>query len=175
VLIGFFTPYTARFWPNSDIRSLVLAWHFEDEWRTLLEMAEKTSYTHIIWSNNGISKAGVRSNDNIDWDSNPDISTLIDTAKNYGMEALILIRLRDHWTIDGPGDSWVKYSETGHAKLIRINSYYQFSNTGEGTVCSRELIEASDFGRCYLVLFDNWVLQKEWITDDYPLYSNGET
>lgn len=77
-------PFTAKFWPRSYEQEFVLLWLNEDDWLHLLDLAEQTPYTIIVWAESGFVQVGIRTKDGILWELEPEIGELISAAKEAG-------------------------------------------------------------------------------------------
>lgn len=166
------TPVAVKLWPRSYTQDFVLLWLNKGDWIDLLELAEKTPYTHITWIDSELIQAGTRTKNGIHWEEKPEISELISAARDYGIYSFDFQYYRGNWGITGLGDVWVKSSN--QEEIISVNSYYQYGGKLDGKRCSTKLIEAESAGRCHKRLFGGWILYKEWITTPNPFYGLNE-
>lgn len=171
-LVATTIPFTAKFWPRSYEQELALLWLNEDDWLHLLDLAKKTPYTNIVWAKSEFAQAGIRTKDGIRWELEPEIGELTSAAEEVGISAINFQYYSGHWTISGLPDGW--FSSSNPAKMISVNSYYQYGGKLVGKKCSTEVIEAENSGLCHKSLFGDWVLYKEWITTPNPLYGSNE-
>ncbi|RUO38603.1 hypothetical protein CWE13_02860 [Aliidiomarina shirensis] len=172
-------PWHVKWWPPGYMAHHVNLWLREAEIKELLVLAEDTPYDRIFWINSDIggdlnntgstSMADIHNADigAFQQVQNPDISALTAVAKSAQISGFYLFKRQGIWTIEGYHDV---LNHSDGSKHVIVHSFYQHGGPAEGNRCSREIIEASDSGRCHIKLFGKWVMQKSWVSvEDTPI------
>ena len=151
--------------PSSDFKMKLRLFIHKDKLENLIELADKTEYTHITWLKGELLKAGVREENQIIWDDSPDIDNIISKAESYDYNFIDLTKDKNNnWYLVGYTKTlFLKDSST---KTKNIRTEYSYGNTPKYEQCSKILISDIANGQCFVYLSENWFLHRYWVTID---------
>lgn len=134
----------------------------------LISILDTTEYTNIFWVKGRELKAGIRTEEGLNWDKTPALKAFINKAEEYNYQNLLTSKNRyGNWLLSGYKE--IEFLNGAHTQQKTMTVDYSYGKEPELTLCNSKVIVSSTEGQCYLPLFDKWYIYKYWFTYDMEI------
>ncbi|WP_194756668.1 hypothetical protein [Aliidiomarina indica] len=153
LILAFFNPHL---WASNHVRNLHNILMNGSEIETLLTLAEDTEYMQIAWSTRSPveSQGRIRTVPGGAWQRSADIQPIIDAAREFGLQRLLLTNFDGDWYLEGFGEK----TDTG----TQVRAHLGRPDEVTYPKCTTEL-KSSGAGLCLRSRWGQWAVVHYWM------------
>lgn len=157
-------------WPRGLVKDLTWLWLKETSIDEIIIALDKTPYARVWLLNGQIQNVSIR-NDKGRMQNVTDynVEEVISIAEEMGMKNAFFFKNNLGWSIDGSLiDSWrFSHYQTQDDMSVQVNYAYHLKISDDMKLCSKELIEQNEVGRCYVNTISKWIPVKTWVASNH--------
>lgn len=160
------------YWPNGLVKDYAMIYLNDKKLQRVIRHADTTSFTHLIWNNHELVRAGVHENSGIEWVDEPRLPAELEEAfRQLDSASLILIKQKGFWALPGAEDVTFlndssENSEVSSTKSRRTNYAYRWGGGLIHQPCTDDITVSIESGICDKPMFGDWVLETSWYVID---------
>ena len=157
-------------WPKGLVKDLTWLWLKESSMDEIIIALDKTPYTRVWFLNGNVQDVSIRNDEGrMQSVTNYNLAKVIEIAEKMELKNAFFFKNDFGWSIDGSLiDSWrFSHYQTQDDMSVQVNYAYHLKVSVDMKVCSKDLIEQNDVGRCYVNTVSRWIPVKTWVTSNH--------